>query len=116
MPPTADNQAPVAAETPGSPSRATPLPAGDRAWVQLGISDSRSKLDKLWRGISARDGNAGLQPYLQPVTINGKPALRLLVGGYADIATATALLKRLRAAGIAGFVSRYSLPADPLYP
>jgi Flp pilus assembly protein TadD len=95
---------------------ASPLPAADRIWVQLAISDKRAKLEKHWADASTRADLASLAPYVQTTALNGRPALRLIVGGYADQSTALALAKRLRASGIASFVNRNGLAADPLYP
>jgi Flp pilus assembly protein TadD len=98
--------------------RATSMGAGDRIWVQLGLSPSRATLEKQWNTLVARasGGLNGLAPYVQPIVADGKSQLRLLVGGYADGSTATALGKRLRAMKIVNFINRNALPADPLYP
>jgi Flp pilus assembly protein TadD len=98
--------------------RASSMGAGDRVWVQLGLSPSRAALEKQWTAIVARAGGglSGMAPYVQPIVAEGKSQLRLLVGGYADGSTATALGKRLRAMKIVNFINRNALPADPLYP
>ncbi len=108
-----------AATTSAAPlARAIPMPAGDRAWVQLGLSPSRTILEKQWKLYVSRaqGGLNGLAPYVQPITAEGKNQLRLLVGGYADVSTASALGKRLKALKITNYVNRNTLPADPLYP
>jgi Flp pilus assembly protein TadD len=99
-------------------ARATPMGAGDRVWVQLGLSPSRGTLEKQWKLYVARaaGGLNGLAPYVQPVLAEGKSQMRLLVGGYADTSTARALSIRLRGMNIVNFVNRNALPADPLYP
>ncbi len=98
--------------------RASPMGAGDRAWVQLGLSPSRDVLEKQWKQLLARAGGGlnGLSPYVQPIQAEGKTQLRLLVGGYADASTAKALAARLKGMKIANYVNRNMLPADPLYP
>jgi Flp pilus assembly protein TadD len=98
--------------------RATPLGAGDRVWVQLGLSPSRGILEKQWKYMVARaaGGLNGLAPYVQPIMAQGKTQLRLLVGGYADGSTAKSLSARLKGLKITNYVNRNDLPADPLYP
>jgi Flp pilus assembly protein TadD len=98
--------------------RATPMGAGDRAWVQLGLSPSRDVLAKQWKQLLSRaDGGLnGLAPYVQPIMAEGKSQLRLLVGGYADGSTAKALSTRLKSMKIVNYVNRNAMPADPLYP
>ncbi len=98
--------------------RASPVAAGDHVWVQLGSSPLRSKLEQQWQWafLHAQGGLSGLAPYIQPYVLNGKTVLRLVVGGYADGSTAVALIKRLRALKIPGFVNKNLLGADPLYP
>ncbi len=108
----------TAATTSAPIQRATPMSAGDRVWVQLGLSPSRDALEKQWKLMVARAGGGlnGLSPYVQPIQAEGKMQLRLLVGGYADGSTAKALSARLKGMKIANYVNRNMLPADPLYP
>ena len=94
------------------------MAAAEHVWVQLGLSPSRAKLEQQWQFAfqHAQGGLSGLAPYVQPAVVNGKPMLRLLVGGYADASTAAALIKRLHTLKIPGFINKNPLGADPLYP
>jgi Flp pilus assembly protein TadD len=119
---TTQSDMPVSSDSPAMTGnmiqRATPIGAGDRTWVQLGLSPSREVLAKQWTQLVARaDGGLnGLSPYVQPIMAEGITQLRLLVGGYADGSTAKVLSTRLKGMKITNYVNRNTLPADPLYP
>jgi Flp pilus assembly protein TadD len=116
---TTQDDVPVSADSGSTPAqRATPLGAGDRVWVQLGLSPSRAILEKQWKIMVERaaGGLNGLAPYVQPIMAQGQTQLRLLVGGYADGSTAKSLSLRLKGLKITNYVNRNALPADPLYP
>jgi Flp pilus assembly protein TadD len=112
---------PVTADMAGAApvtARAVPLPPADRTWVQLAAGPSRPALEQHWRALQGRAGAAldSLPPYVQPAQVNGRPVLRLVVGGYSDPSTAQALLGRLKGAGVPGLIQRTPFAADPLFP
>jgi hypothetical protein len=73
---------------------------------------------KSWEQINAQTQGAlqDFPPYLQQTMVNGRPMVRLMVGGYSEADTARALVERLQSYGLKVVLNRNAAPADPLFP